>query len=321
MVVRMHSRKLVQRLAPLPWGRVREGVARYIVMLAATLLVAACSFTRLAYMNAPLAYENLTPVLAWMAGDYVDMSGGQKDWVCERLERAMVWHRARELPEYRRFLEDALARAEGPIGADDARFVHRTVRAYYHRALDHLAPDIADLLLQLDDEQIAQLEGKFEKDNKKFIKESIKDSPEERRRRDAKKYLDHLEEWVGDLTDAQRDLVYNRVASFGEFPEDQLADRRYRQAGIVAIAKGKPPREKAIDEVRRLLVRTDSWRRAEYREKVRGRDERLFQLMAELGATLSPEQRAALRSRIRRFMNDVSELSASSRERPSATGS
>lgn len=294
---------------------------RLVIALAiAALVVAACSFTRLAYMNAPLAYDNATPVLAWMAGDYVDLSGSQKAWVREHLARAMAWHRARELPEYRRFLEYLAVRAEGTITAADARAVHRSVRAYYHRALDHIAPDIADLLLQLDDEQIAQLEQKFAKDNRKFVKESIRDSPEERRERDAKRYLEHLEEWLGELTDAQRDLVFERVAAFGEFPEDQLADRRYRQSAIVAIAREKPPRDKAIEEVRRVLVQTDSWRRAEYREKVRARDEKLFQLVADLGATLTPEQRAALRQRIRGFTRDVSELAAQA-ARPSASGS
>ena len=294
---------------------------RLVVALAiAVLVVAACSFTRLAYLNAPLAYDNATPVLAWMAGDYVDLSGSQKAWVREHVAHAMAWHRARELPEYRRFLEDLAVRAEGRITADDARAVHHAVRAYYHRALDHIAPDIADLLLQLDDEQVAQLEQKFAKDNRKFVKESIKDSPDERRERDAKRYLEHLEEWLGDLTDAQRDLVFERVSAFGEFPEDQLADRRYRQSAIVAIAREKPPRDKAIEEVRRILVQTDSWRRAEYREKVRARDEKLFQLVADLGATLTPEQRAALRERIRGFTRDVSELAAQA-ARPSASGS
>jgi hypothetical protein len=169
-----------------------------------------------------------------MAGDYVDMSGEQRSWVRERLERAMAWHRAEELPEYRRFLEDLLVRTEGPIGAEDARLVHRTVREYYHRALDHIAPDLADFLLQLDEEQVTQLERKFAKDNRKFLKESVEGTREERRKRDATKYLDHIEEWVGDLTQAQRDLVASRVAAFGEFPEDQLADRRYRQAQIRA---------------------------------------------------------------------------------------
>ena len=293
---------------------------RPLLALAAALLATACSFTRLAYMNAPLAYDNATPVLAWMAGDYVDLSGGQRAWVREHLARAMAWHRARELPEYRRFLEELAVRAEGTITAEDARAVHRAVRAYYHRALDHIAPDIADLLLQLDEEQVAQLEQKFEKDNRKFVKESVKDSPDERRERDAKRYVEHLEEWLGELTDAQRDLVFERVAAFGEFPEDQLADRRLRQLAIVAIAREKPPRDKAIDEVRRVLVRTDSWRRTEYREKVRQRDEKLFQLVADIGATLTPEQRAALRTRIRGFTRDVSQLAAQA-ARPSASGS
>ena len=283
---------------------------RFLSVVLVTLALAACSFTRLAYMNASLAYENATPVLAWMAGDYVDMSGGQKEWVRERLERAMAWHRARELPDYRRFLDDLLVRAEGTITVDDARLVYRAVREYYHRALDHIAPDLADFLLQLDEEQVAQLERKFAADNRKFVKESIEGSPEERQRRDANKVLEHIEEWVGELTDAQRELVFKRVAAFGQFPEDQLADRRYRQTGILALVRARPPRDRMVEQLRRLLVQTDSWRRPEYRDKVRVRDERLFEMVAELGATLSPEQRAAMRERVRRFMRDVTELTA-----------
>ncbi len=79
---------------------------------------------------------------------------------------------------------------------------------------------------------------------------------------------------------------------------------------IVALVRAKPPRDRMVEDLRRLLVRTDSWRRPEYREKVRGRDERLFEMVAELAATLSPEQRAAMRERVRRFMRDVAELTA-----------
>ena len=99
-------------------------------------------------------------------------------------------------------------------------------------------------------------------------------------------------------------------AAFGQFPEDQLADRRYRQTEILALVRARPPRDRMVEQLRRLLVQTDSWRRPEYRDKVRVRDERLFELVAELGATLSPEQRAAMRERVRRFMRDVTELTA-----------
>ena len=298
------SRKRLPRLLPPSW------VGEWVVLAIATLLLTACSFTKLAYMNAPLAYSNATPVLTYMAADYADLSGEQKEWVRERIDKAMAWHRAQELPEYRRFLEDLLARADGPLTVEDARYVQRTVRARYHRALDYLAPDIADLLLQLDDEQVGQLEKRFAKDNRKFLEESLDLTREERSRRSADKYIEHIEEWVGGLTDAQRDLIYARVATFGSFPEDQLADRRYRQGAIVALARTRPPRDRMVAELRRLLVDTDSWRRAEYREKVRLRDERVFQMFADLGATITPEQRAALRERLRGFMRDVNELTA-----------
>jgi len=76
-----------------------------LAIAAAALLAAACTFTKLAYMNAALAYSSARPVLAWMVADYVDLTDPQKAWVNDRISRAMAWHRARELPEYERFIE------------------------------------------------------------------------------------------------------------------------------------------------------------------------------------------------------------------------
>lgn len=286
---------------------------RYLILAAASLIVAACSFTRLAYMNASLAYANATPVLTWMVGDYVDMSADQRGWVRERLEKAMAWHREQELPGYRRLLEDIVARMEGPFGPDEARAVHGEVRACYHRALERIIPDLADFLLQLDGEQVAQMERKFADDNRKFVKESVKGTPQDRRKRDAKKYVDNIEEFTGELSDAQRDLVFTRVAEFGEYPELQLAERRYRQYEVLALARAKPPRERMIDELRRLLVKPETWRRPEYLAKVRGRDQRLFEMMAELSTTLTAEQRGYASERLRGFIRDISYLTASNK--------
>jgi hypothetical protein len=82
----------------------KRRLAPLLPFLACLLLAGCTTLTHLAYSNAALAYRNLPPMLAWMVDDYVDMSGGQKEWVRERIGRIMHWHRAHELPEYRRFL-------------------------------------------------------------------------------------------------------------------------------------------------------------------------------------------------------------------------
>ena len=102
----------------------RDLKARFAAFLLAILASAGCSssaFTTLAYNNAALAYSNLGPMLTWMVDDYVDMSGQQKGWVRERLTRAMAWHRAEELPEYRRFFEWVIEKSDDGISADEAR--------------------------------------------------------------------------------------------------------------------------------------------------------------------------------------------------------
>lgn len=281
-----------------------------ILALAAACLLAACSLTRLAYSNAALAYANATPVLAWMVGDYVEMSDFQKGWVRERLAQTMAWHRASELPEYRRFFEWALARAEDGISVEEARTAHRELRAHYHRLLEHMLPDMADFLLQLDSEQIIQLERRFAEENRKIVGESVQGTPEERQARRTGKYLDQVEEWTGRLSDPQRELVAGRVDALPELIEERLGDRHYRQAEALALMRSKPSREQTIARLKLLLVDTEAWRRPDFLKRMRERDELLFEMIAALSATLSPAQRAHLQKRMRGFMRDITELTA-----------
>jgi Family of unknown function (DUF6279) len=287
--------------------RLTPGLA---LALALSCLLAACSLTRLAYSNAALAYANATPVLAWMVGDYVEMSDVQKGWVRERLAKTLAWHRARELPEYHRFLDWALARAVEGFSVEDARTAHRELRARYHRLLEHVLPDMAEFLLQLDAEQAAQLERRFAEENREIVRESVQVTSQERQARRTRKYLDHIEEWTGRLSDTQRDLVSVRVDAFPELMEEWLGDRRYRQAEALALVRSKPSREQAIARLKLLLVDTETWRRPDLLKRMRERDAQLFEMIAALSATLSPEQRAHLQERLRGFMRDITELTA-----------
>jgi hypothetical protein len=281
-----------------------------LLLLFACVLLSACStLTSLAYSNVGLAYRNLPPMLAWMVDDYVEMHGGQKDWVRDRIARVMQWHRSHELPEYRRFLERVLAETYEPFTVQEVGDAYRELRVHYRRTVEQVLPDVADFLLQLDAEQAKQMERKFEEDNRKFVKESVRGTPAERRERRVKRFIDHLENWTGDLSDAQRELIQRHYRDIHDDAEERLGDRKYRHGETLALIRAKPPREQMIASLRRLLVDTDSWRRPEYVQKVRERDQRFFVMFSELSATLSAEQRTHLQKRIRTFMSDLNKLS------------
>lgn len=290
-----------------------RSLPRYLVLLLAALLLAGCAaMTKLAYSNATTAYQNLAPMATWMVDEYVDLQGTQKDWVRQRLARVMAWHRANELPKYRAFLEHVLAESAEPFTVQEIGDAYGDLRDHYHLMVEHLLPDVADFFLQLDFDQVQQMEKKFADDNRKFVRESTAGTPADRLKRRADKFNQHLDAWLGTVTPEQKTIVLQRLELIPDFVEDRLADRRYRQTEILALIRSHASKEAMVAGLRRLLIDTESWRRPDFRERMRVRDQRTFELLAALSRTLTPEQRAHLQARIRRYMNDITSLTGAS---------
>jgi hypothetical protein len=285
--------------------------ARIFLIIAAGVVLSACAaLTKMAYSNAAMAYSNLAPMATWMVDDYVDLHGTQKDWVRERITRVMQWHRSTELPAYRRFLENVLQESAEPFTVQEIDAAYADLRTSYHRMVEHMLPDVADFFMQLDVDQVAQMEKKFAEDNKKFVRESLKGTPEERRERRIKKLVDHLDGWLGSVSDEQKRLIDEKYLSLPDYVEERLADRRYRQGEILNLIRTKPGKEAVVAKLHTLLVDTDSWRRPEFKKRMRERDQQMFEMFAALSATFSPEQRSHLQGRIKRYVRDINTLTA-----------
>ena len=285
--------------------------ARILLIAAASLLLSACAaLTKMAYSNAAMAYSNLAPMATWMVDDYVDLHGTQKDWVRERITRVMQWHRSTELPAYRRFLEHVLQESAEPFTVQEIDAAYADLRTSYHRMVEHMLPDVADFFMQLDADKVAQMEKKFAEDNRKFVRESLKGTPEDRRERRIRKLVDHLEGWLGSVSDQQKRLIEDKYLSLPDYVEERLGDRRYRQGEILSLIRARPGKEAMIAGLHKLLIDTDSWRRPEFRKRMRERDQRMFEMFAALSATFSPEQRSHLQGRIRRYVKDINTLTA-----------
>jgi hypothetical protein len=275
---------------------------RGLALAALALAVVACSTaTRVAYNNAPFAGT-------WVVDDWFDLHDGQRDWVKERLGRFLAWHRASELPQYEKLLQDTAARSATRLDEDDVRRIYREMRVLYHRMLRQAIPDMADFLLQLHPEQVALLERKFAEDNAKVAKESRKGTLQERQERRAKRFIEQFEDWTGRLSAPQRDLVRARAAAIADTTDGRMDDRRIRQSETLALLRVKPSREMMMAGLARILIDTDSWRRPEYAAKLKARDEQVFGMIAALDATLTEEQRARLQRRLGGYAADVAYL-------------
>lgn len=290
------------------------GALRFILLAGAALAVAGCGLTtRLAYSNLALVYSNAAPMLTWMVDEYVDINGTQEDWVKERFVRTLAWHRAAELPEYRKLLERVADRADRPFSEADVAVVQQDLKAAVNRATIYLLPHIADFLVQLDAEQVTQMEERFKERNRKLARTDAEDGTgEERLQNRAKRLFPHLEEFVGSLSAAQRALVTEHLRIAIDTRDERRADWRYRQLATLALLRSKPDRDKVLSEMRRLLVDTDSWRRPDYTRKLRERERQVAEMIAALSQSLTAEQRDQFQRRLRGYARDLKGLAAGS---------
>ncbi len=263
---------------------------RAVFFLFAVLLLQGCSPTRVAYNNADL-------FLRWQANHYFDFQGAQSEELDRNLAAFLAWHRARALPQYARIGEEAAARMARRIRREDLEWSYDAVQAQIREALGAAAGEAGGLLDRLSPEQISHLERRLEEENRKFAKEQVHGTIEERHQRRVKRNLERLEEWFGALGDAQAERVrlYSAHAPFSAGLRER--DRKRRQAEFVAMLRAR--------EAKRLLAPWardwEAGREPAYAQASRATRAEYIQLLLDLDKTLSAGQREHAAARLRRF--------------------
>jgi hypothetical protein len=253
-------------------------------------LLQGCSVTRTAYNNADV-------FLRWQANHYFDLQGEQSEEFDWRLAAFAAWHRAGALPQYARLGAQAAVRMERGLKREDLEWGYDAVRAQIREALGRAAAQAGGLLDALSAEQIAHLERRLEEENRKFAKERMQGTLEERHQKRVKRNVDRLEDWFGALSEAQVALVdrYGKRAPFSADLQDR--DRRRRQAEFVAMLRAREARQKLV----RWAQDWEAGRAPAYANAVRATRDAYMDLLLDLDRTLDAEQRAHAVRRFKRF--------------------
>jgi hypothetical protein len=252
------------------------------------------------------AYNNADTYLRWRAGRYIEFRDRQAEEFDSRLASFLAWHRARALPQYARLADEAGARLARGVSHADLVWGYDAYRAQSREGLRRAGAEIGDLLDRLAPGQIEQFERRFAEDNRSFSLWHLEGTPEELRRRRMKRMVKALEEWLGELDEAQRE----RVWQFSERAplNDELRDRerRRRQAEFVAMLRGR-------ESARRLADWAADWERG--RDPAldagsRAATDEFFAMLLDLERTLSARQRLSAMARLREFARGFDVLAA-----------
>jgi len=271
-------------------------IARLLAMLLVAL-AAGCSALEFAYNNADTW-------LRWQADRYFDLEAAQAGEFDARLASFLAWHRAQALPRYARLAEEAGARVERGATREDLVWGYDAMRAEARAALERAGAGLGDFLDRLEPAQVARLEQGFAQDNRKFAARWLAGTPDERRARRFKRLAHELEDWLGELSDAQRERVreFNERAPLNAELRDR--ERRRLQAELVAMLRARASAPRLAD----WAAHWDRGREPEFAAANRAYLDGLFTMLAGVERSLSAGQRRHVVRRLRDYARDFQVL-------------
>lgn len=270
-------------------------------VLTVTLALGACS-------RMGLAYRNLDVIIPWTLSDYLDMNGEQKGWLNERLKEHLTWHCTTQLPGYLDWL-DRLQTMVATNQVTDAALQARTEEAEQAIAetAREITPSAIELLQGLDDQQVAEMNEAFAKDQRKrqalYLKPSLDQQIKDRGERMEKR----LDAWLGPLTPPQQQRVVAWSNALGDQNTQWLANRVHWQKQFsAAVAQRHSPEFPQRTET--LLVNRERLWTPAYREAFAKTEAQARSLFVDLMAQSTPQQRERLLTKIEGVRKDFSDL-------------
>jgi len=256
-----------------------------------------------------LGYGQLDTYAAYTADEYFDLDSRQKQDFLDRFDRLHEWHRRKQLPEYAAFLTEARRRFDRGVTHDDVEWLMTGVEERYRAIVRRGADDAAAVLTTVTPQQIGALELRWDKDNRKFVREHHLDGTrQERRAARAERAVSQIENWTGSLNEEQ---VQKVVALSNQAPPVERLrheERLRRQREFLKLMELRANREVFAGRLRQWLLDWESGRSPDARRQFREARENRIELYLAIAHMLTPAQRAHLAARVTDYIGDFTRL-------------
>ncbi|MGZ8197359.1 MAG: DUF6279 family lipoprotein [Burkholderiales bacterium] len=284
-------------------------IASVALFFAVALVLVSCSFTRFAYNQADT-------FAAWMADDYFDLTGIQKTEFENRFAKFYAWHRQEQLPEYAQFMRTARSKVQDGLTAPEVLWFVDGIRTRYRAMAAQAAPEAAALLATLTPAQVDNLQRRWEKDNRKYVKEhKLNGTLEERQEFEAKRIAKQFKEWLAPLHAEQEQRVMAAVREMPDVSRERYEERVRRQKDFLnLLAQRNEDRQRFQARLTDWLTKWDRNRSAEYQKRLDTVWQKRAELFAALERSFTADQRATSLQRMATYAEDFAHLARRSIE-------
>jgi len=213
------------------------------------------------------------------------------------------------LPDYALFLAEAKARLQKGLKREDALWVTNGVRARYRTLVTYVADDAAAMLMSVTPEQLDALRRRWEKDNRRFVREyRLEASVEEQRRATGLRALSRIRDWVGHLDDGQEQEILAWASALPLIHGPRHQDRLRRQREFLQLMSQRDDAGRFTAQLRNYLSNWEEGRDPGYNRLFNEWTQQQAELYVAVYGILLPHQREAVADRLQGYINDFTLL-------------
>ncbi len=257
-----------------------------------------------------LMYQYADWMLIWRIDDYFDLNSRQRNFLEEKIQNQLLWHRRHELPLYSTLLRQLQQKSRDGLTASEIDWIYENIYRLRKNIVRQIATDSAFFLSQLQEGQIRNLESELAELNKSF-QARLEQSPEERLQHRANEIFEFMEDWFGPLSADQKRQITHLIRSVPDTPEARYNFRLQRQGEFIALLRsdsGVPTIEARLLE---WYLDFEAGYPPEYRQLVLERRKHDKALIFAIDKLLSPPQRRHFNGKIEGIIEDIASLSDS----------
>ena len=245
-------------------------------------LLAGCSTTK-------LVYDYGDKFVSWQLDSYFELNDEQEDWVEERMEIHIEWHRMEELPRYKNFLTDIQNSSKDGLTMIELDEGYSRYEAKQRRTFERLIPDAALFMTKISREQINNLERKMTEENEEMLTQVENRQERIQKRRDD--FLEQMEDWFGEFSPAQLAQINQWQTEWFPESDDPIESRmKYRlksQTQLLSLLRSTPDNLALEKWLFSWVSRWDSNENFERKARILRNKKRILQV----DKFINPEQR------------------------------
>lgn len=286
-------------------GLKNNGLGRFLTLRRGLLVLGVVLF--LQGCGIKFWYNRLDWVVPWYVDDYVELTSTQET----RLEELMVtktqWHRRQELPRYIDWLEQLSQDIEQGSVAANYEAHNAQMRDFFRTLLEEVGLDVVVMMTELSDQQVEDLLKTLAENDADYLEDFREESEQERLEERTEDIEDSLKEWVGRLTEAQKDMVAQWATELKSTAEERMAYRARWQKALATILENRSD-ESSEQAVKQLFKNFEHYQSEQLKAAYEHNRNVNKTYLLNLYETLTDKQKKRMLNRLNNYKEDFLDL-------------